>query len=77
MEEEWSSEVSNEFLEKCFLNVELISNFPYLGIQSEKDKAVRKILITIQYVLFYRVEKNFIILLNFFDTRQDPEKSKF
>lgn len=36
LEREWSLKVSYEFLDKCFLNIELISNFPYLGSQSEK-----------------------------------------
>ncbi len=77
LEDNWSSKVSYEFLEKCFLSIELISKFPSIGIQSEKDKNVRKFLITKQNALYYGLEKNTILLLNFFDTRQDPGKSKF
>ena len=65
---------AKNFLQNWFLNIELISNFPNLGIQSEKDKSVRKISVSKYLVLYYRVERDLIILLNFFDVRQDPEK---
>ena len=77
LENEWSFKISKEFLENCFLNIELISKFPYLGIQSTKDKSVRKISVSKYLVLYYRIEKEFITLLNFFDTRRDPEKIRF
>jgi len=77
LEKEWSSEVSNNFLDKCFLNIELISKFPHIGIRSEKDKTVRKILITKNNFLFYRVENKIITLLGLIDTRSDPNKGKY
>ena len=77
LEKEWSSEISNNFLHKCFLNIELISKFPQIGIRSEKDKTVRKILITKNNFLFYRVENKIITLLGLIDTRSDPNKGKY
>lgn len=41
LEEEWTSGVSDDFLEKCFSTIDLISNFPNSGIQSEKNKSIK------------------------------------
>jgi addiction module RelE/StbE family toxin len=77
LEKQWNTDVSNGFLDKSFSNIDLISNFPKSGIQSEKHKGIRKITVTKHISLFYKTEGNVVILLNFFDTRQDPEKSYF
>lgn len=77
LEEQRNTDVSNEFLDKCFSNIELISDFPNSGIQSEKHKGIRKITVTKHNSLYYKTEGKTVIILNFFDTRQDPEKSYF
>ncbi|MEO8665735.1 MAG: type II toxin-antitoxin system RelE/ParE family toxin [Ignavibacteria bacterium] len=53
---DWSSKVCQEFLENFFLKIELISNFPNLGIQSEIDKSVRKISVSKYLVLYFTIE---------------------
>jgi len=38
---------------------------------------MRKILVTKHNALYYRIEKKQIILLGFFDTRKQPDKSTY
>ncbi|MBU0764088.1 MAG: hypothetical protein KJ607_04555 [Bacteroidetes bacterium] len=40
----------------------------------DKEKGIRGFVIIPQVSLFYRVEKHRIILINFFDNRQHPDK---
>lgn len=76
LRDDWSTVIADKFLEECEIKIDLISHFPYIGIQSEKIKSVHRILITKHNALYYKVEANKIILLDFFDTRQNPSKNK-
>ena len=54
--------------------INLLSTFPKLGYPSAKRKGVRSTLITKHNKLFYKVDedKKEIVILAFFDTRQNP-----
>lgn len=48
-----------------------------IGPPSNLYKSVRRILITKNIALYYEVTKDEVILLNFFDLRQSPERNLF
>jgi addiction module RelE/StbE family toxin len=73
--EEWSVDVAEKFVDKLDSMLELLADSPFIGTASNKKKGVRQILITRHNRLFYRLIDDKIILLDFFDTRQDPSKS--
>lgn len=77
LQQEWSSGIAENFLVECYLKIDLIAHYPHIGILSEKIKTVRRILVTKHNALFYKVEKERIILLDFFDTRKHPDKSNY
>ena len=77
LQEEWSSGIAENFLVECYSKIDLISHFPYIGIQSEKINSVRRVLVTKHNALFYKLEKEKIIILDFFDTRQHPDKNSY
>lgn len=77
LQQEWSSRIAENFLVECYSKIDLIAHFPYIGVQSEKINSVRRILVTKHNALFYKVERKNIILLDFFDTRQQPDKSYY
>ncbi len=72
--EEWSVDVAENFVDKLDSMLELLENSPFIGTASNKKRGVRQILITRHNRLFYRISGDKIILLDFFDTRQDPSK---
>lgn len=74
LKEEWSKEIAQNFNKKLFMRIELISKFPHLGKPSIKSPSIRKIVITKHNSLYYLVDKENIVLLNIFDTRQNPNK---
>ncbi len=53
------------------------AEFPKIGSLESKEYAIRGFVIVKQITLFYQVRNNTIILLNFYDNRQKPKKSKF
>lgn len=52
-----------------------IQNFPYLGKKCSNKVELRSIVINKRTTLYYSLTENKIQLLEFFDNRQDPEKS--
>ena len=75
LNKEWSQESAQKFVDKLNSILELLTNSPYIGMKSNKREEVRQILITRHNKLFYQLIGNKILLLDFFDTRQDPEKN--
>ena len=75
--ENWSEKDADNFLEKLFLRIDILSKSPLIGKKSDKLSSVRRIVITKHNSLFYTVEGNSIIIQDIFDTRQDPAKSPF
>ncbi len=73
----WSDAVAEKFVETVLHKISLLETQPFIGIVSEKEKTVRKLLISKQIALFYKVSEPNIILLDFFDVRQSVDKSIF
>ncbi len=68
--------VKRNFVKLLILKLDLISIFPNLGSQILHPKIIKSILITKHSRLYYRVNKNQIIILRIYDTRKDPKKFK-
>jgi toxin ParE1/3/4 len=75
--ENWSEKDADNFLEKLFIRLDILSKSPLIGKKSDKLSSVRRIVITKRNLLFYTVEGDNIIIQDIFDTRQDPSKSPF
>ncbi len=72
---EWSLAVAVKFVKKSNSFIETLKDYPRLGKQEPAAKGLRSFILSRQTTVFYRIKNNdTIILLNFFDTRQDPKK---
>ena len=76
LEKEWNNTVGNKLLDKLEEKIKIIKSHPTIGSVTE-IKNTRSILITIHNKVYYRIEKNKIVVLNMIDTRQDPKKNPF
>lgn len=65
---------SEKFKNKVFDFLELLQRFPQLGTLEVPDKHIHGFQISKQTRVFYRINKEHISLLTFFDNRQDAEK---
>ena len=75
--EEWSAEIAERFSENVQARLEILSNYPFLGIASTKEFSVRSISISKHNRLYYRITSSAIEVLDIFDTRQNPEKNQY
>jgi len=57
--------------------LDLLSNFPLIGSLEIPDKNIRAFQLTKQTRVFYRIKNENIIILNFFDVRQNPVKKLY
>jgi len=72
-----SHKVAEKFLNELREKVSILTKFPESGRQSQKDETVRSLLFRKHYWVFYTIIGQEIIMLDIFDTRQDPAKSPY
>ena len=70
----WNKKVTKSFVEKAYQIIEILREYPELGTIENYEKQIRGFVITKHNTLFYRVEGDELILLSFFDNRQNPKK---
>ena len=70
--EKWSIKVKNDFIKKLDKCIGIIKVFPYSFPESEKEKGLRKCVITKQTTLYYRFDSTTINVVTIFDNRQNP-----
>jgi len=73
----WSERVTRSFIKRVYDLIETLSEFPEIGTIENKEKGIRGFTIVKQVNIFYKVSGNRIIILDFFDNRQAPEKKRF
>jgi hypothetical protein len=54
-----------------------LAEFPEIGSLENKEYGIRGFVIVKQITIFYQIRDNTIILLNFYDNRQQPKKERF
>ena len=77
LEGEWDEKVTSNFVKRVYDFLDLLAEFPELGTIENQTKNIRGFTIVKQVSLIYKIKGNKIILLNFFDNRQDPKKKRF
>lgn len=70
----WSIKVKNEFINKIDKSIKLIKEHPESFPASEKEKGLRKCVVTKQTTLYYRFDDKQIKVVTLFDNRQNPSK---
>lgn len=72
--ENWSQKVKSDFIKKLDSKISLLKEHPEGFPESEKEKGLRKCVISKQTTMFFRFNSQQIKIITFFDTRQSPEK---
>ncbi|NTV67598.1 MAG: type II toxin-antitoxin system RelE/ParE family toxin [Chlorobaculum sp.] len=75
--EEWGERITGNFVNKVYGFLEILSEYPEIGTMENEEKGIRGFTIVKEIDLFYKVTGDKIILLDFFDNRQNPEKKLF
>jgi len=72
IEQKWGVNTTKEFIQKVDEIFKLLKNFPLMGQIENND--IRGFQLSPQTRILYRIRDNKIIVLSFFDVRQDPKK---
>ncbi len=64
-------------MEKVDKRIETLKEQPFIGKQSERKPEVRTVLITKHNKLYYKFTNNTIIILNIYNTRNNPKKNPY
>lgn len=70
----WYDSVADNFIKKLYETIELLSEKPNSGLKLKEGNNIRTILITKHNRLYYRIEKDKLIIINLIDTRRNPKK---
>jgi plasmid stabilization system protein ParE len=73
----WGENVTKNFVKKVYDFLDILAEYPEIGSIENKEKGIRGFTIVKQVNIFYRIKDQNIILLDFFDNRQDPKKKRF
>ena len=73
LQEEWTDKEIKKFAHKTEVILKLISKNPKVFIRSGK-KDIHKGFITKQISLYYKIEKEGVVLLTFWNNSQSPDK---
>ena len=74
---EWGETVTKAFVKKVYDFLDILEEFPEIGALENKERNIRGFVIVSQLTLFYKIQDNKIILLNFFDNRMNPKRKKY
>ena len=77
LQAEWGEKVTSAFVKKVFEFLEILSEFPEIGTVQNRTKSIRGFAIIKQIKIFYKISKNYITILNFYDTRQNPKNKRY
>lgn len=76
LEQEWTQREVFRFVSKTEITIKLIAS-NQVKFRSSGRENVHEVLVTKHNLLIYRIDKNRVQLLRFYDTRQNPRKKKF
>lgn len=77
LEREWGEKAVKNSVQKVYDFLDLLVMFPNIGTLEDKTKNIFGFVVASQITIFYRIKLNRIILLDFFDNRQNPNKKRF
>lgn len=72
IKQKWGEKTAKEFTQKVDEIFKLLKDFPLMGQVESND--IRGFQLTWQTRILYRIRDNKIVILSFFDVRQDPKK---
>jgi plasmid stabilization system protein ParE len=77
LEQDWSQSIAENFIITCYKKLDILEKLPFIGAVSSKITSVRRVLITKHIALYYQVNGQTVLLLNFFDMRQASLRNPF
>ncbi len=73
----WGEKITNEYIDLLDELIKQITELPKMYPLIHRRLKIRKCVVSKHNSIYYREKKDFIEIVNVFDTRQNPNKLKF
>jgi plasmid stabilization system protein ParE len=77
LEANFGEKMAKNFVRDIYFMLDILSIFPELGRVEYQKSTIRGLVVAKQVTLFYQIRTDRIILLNFYDNRQNPLKNHY
>lgn len=77
LEEQWSLEITIQFINRYYQKLDLIESMPGVGFLSQKSPRVRKVKTNKYNVICYEIDSTEITILRILDTRSNPDENPY
>ncbi|MCD4774386.1 MAG: hypothetical protein K8R41_13490 [Bacteroidales bacterium] len=77
LQKEWGEKATQAFVKKTYEFLDLLIDFHEIGSVENADRQIRGFVIVKQVAIFYKLKGNNIVILNFYDNRQNPKRKKY
>jgi len=74
---EWGFSVADAFYEKIFHRLAILQKQPYIGKVTKKRPKIRRTLSGKYNVLYYRIDGDTIVLINFLNSKKNPKHNPY
>jgi len=75
LEQNWTEKEVKKFAQKLERCIHILEKNPAAFPETKNRPGLRRVVITKQNTLFYKIEEECVKLVNIFDTRQNPGKN--
>jgi plasmid stabilization system protein ParE len=77
LQEEFSLNTAMKFADSIYAQIDRLILYPEIGQPSHKDATIRTVKVNKNVIMFYHYDGFEILIVDFFNTRQDPRKRKY
>ena len=77
LHDEFTLNTATKFADSVYAQIDKLILYPEIGQTSPKDSSIRSVKVNKNVVMFYHYDGFEILIVDFFNTRQDPNKRKY
>lgn len=77
LQEHYSLQTATKFADAVYAKIDVLILYPDIGRPSPKNSIVRIAKIDKNVLMFYKFDGSELLITDFFNTRQDPNKRKY
>jgi plasmid stabilization system protein ParE len=77
LQDEFSLSTATKLADAIYAKIDQLILYPEIGQPSPKDHSIRTIKVHKNIIMFYHYDGFEILIIDFFNTRQDPRKRKY
>lgn len=73
----WGHSVGDAFYARMLHKLNVLQKQPFIGKVSKKRPEIRRLLLKTQNVIYYRIDGDTIVLVNFLNSRRNPKRNPY